>query len=559
MDWVPGATVRADRPLHAGRIVPAIAGSLTFVVGLVNVMAAVTPQPSGGGGVLRHAHRVPGVVAAQNLELPLGLALLVGAVYLSRRRRGALWTIVGLLVVVGAIDSLNGLDVDDTVTWALAAALVVTRDAFCVRAEPDAMPRTARLAAMTALAAVAAGWLLLALASPWTAVPLGGGHGELRDDLGLLFLLGAPAHYRGPASPAPYVLGAIGVVAFLRIAWLVCRRPGPPVSPVPIEDVARIVRSYGTDTLSAFKLRTDLDHLRSPCGEALLSYRVIAGVLLVAGDPVGPPETFPALLAAARERAGSLGLRLGVIGAGDELAAHARAAGMRSIYIGDEAIVDTASFTLEGRRIRKVRQSVRRAQRNGYTVELAAHSSLSDPELAELEALCVRARDGAPERGFSMALESLRGEHLGSSWLVVARDREGVARGLLHFTPTHGRAAASLGFMRRDLCTPNGLTDFLVVRAIELLGERGVGELSLNFAAFGRYLREPGSRAERLAGRVVSHGDRFLQLESLYRFNRKFGPRWIPRHLVYESFLALPRTGIAAMQAEGQLAAMIGR
>jgi len=38
--------------------------------------------------------------------------------------------------------------------------------------------------------------------------------------------------------------------------------------------------------------------------------------------------------------------------------------------------------------------------------------------------------------------------------------------------------------MRRDPGTPNGLTEFLVVKAIELLRERGLEEMSLNFAAF---------------------------------------------------------------------------
>jgi lysyl-tRNA synthetase class 2 len=93
----------------------------------------------------------------------------------------------------------------------------------------------------------------------------------------------------------------------------------------------------------------------------------------------------------------------------------------------------------------------------------------------------------------------------------------------------------------------------LVVRAIEALGDRGVEEVSLNFAAFARVMHGPRSPLERLAGRVVALGNPFFQIESLYRFNAKFFPRWEPRYLLYEGALGLPRAALAVMWAEGQL------
>jgi lysyl-tRNA synthetase class 2 len=107
--------------------------------------------------------------------------------------------------------------------------------------------------------------------------------------------------------------------------------------------------------------------------------------------------------------------------------------------------------------------------------------------------------------------------------------------------------------MRRDPETPNGLTEFLVVKAIELLREREIEEISLNFAAFAKWMHSPEKASERALGRLVALGNPFFQIESLYRFNAKFFPRWEPRYLVYEGTFGLPRAGIAAMWAEGQL------
>ena len=120
--------------------------------------------------------------------------------------------------------------------------------------------------------------------------------------------------------------------------------------------------------------------------------------------------------------------------------------------------------------------------------------------------------------------------------------------------PVYGRPVVSLGFMRRDRDTPNGLNDFLVVEAARLLGERGIEEFSLNFAAFGRWLREPANaRRARCSGRLLRVGDRWFQIERLHRFNAKFGPRWQPRYLLFAHPLALPQVALAAMFAEGQL------
>ena len=223
------------------------------------------------------------------------------------------------------------------------------------------------------------------------------------------------------------------------------------------------------------------------------------------------------------------------------------------MYVGDEAIVDTSTFSLEGRSIRKVRQSVSRLESAGYEAALVQESELDDATAAELEHVSALWRDGASERGFSMAMDTLRCEERGDGSVLLARDADGTIRGFLHFVPAYGRPAMSLAAMRRDRETPNGLMEFLVVQAIELLRAEGVEELSLNFAAFARFMHRPRNPAERFVGRLARLANPYFQIESLYRFNAKFHPRWEPRYLVYERARRLPRVGLAVMWAEGQL------
>jgi lysyl-tRNA synthetase class 2 len=77
--------------------------------------------------------------------------------------------------------------------------------------------------------------------------------------------------------------------------------------------------------------------------------------------------------------------------------------------------------------------------------------------------------------------------------------------------------------------------------------------VSLNFAAFARFTRDPAGLVERTLGRAIALGDTWFQIERLYRFNAKFFPRWEPRYFMYESRFGLTRAGIAALWIEGQL------
>ena len=49
----------------------------------------------------------------------------------------------------------------------------------------------------------------------------------------------------------------------------------------------------GRDSLGYFALRRDKSVVWSPSGKAAIAYRVLSGVLLASGDPLGDPEAWP--------------------------------------------------------------------------------------------------------------------------------------------------------------------------------------------------------------------------------------------------------------------------
>jgi lysyl-tRNA synthetase class 2 len=310
--------------------------------------------------------------------------------------------------------------------------------------------------------------------------------------------------------------------------------------------------------LGAFALRSDLARIWSPDGSAFAAYRIEAGALMLAGDPVGDPASHGAVLDEAIRLAKMHGLAWGAVGVGDAFAVVAQGRGLRRLYVGDEAIMATGCMDLSGRARKGLRTTMNRIVRLGYIASLHRIGDLDPVALAELQTISDAWRDGAEERGFSMSHDQLADRLLPDAMVVIARDADGIIDGFLHFMPVFGEPQASLGFMRRAHETPNGLTEFLILRAAELLADEGIAEMSLNFAAFAGLRRNPRHAGERAVVRILLGLDHFFHIGGLELFNAKFDPRWQRRHLLFNRPASLPRAAIAALVCEGYLPAWPG-
>jgi lysyl-tRNA synthetase class 2 len=111
--------------------------------------------------------------------------------------------------------------------------------------------------------------------------------------------------------------------------------------------------------------------------------------------------------------------------------------------------------------------------------------------------------------------------------------------------------------MRRDRAAPSWLNDFLVVEAARGMPGLGIRRLSLNFS-FLRAVLAAGASSDapwrlRLARWMLQRLSGAFQIQSLYRFNRKFAPNWQPRYLAVEAPEDLLRVALATLHAEGLL------
>ena len=321
---------------------------------------------------------------------------------------------------------------------------------------------------------------------------------------------------------------------------------------------ALLERHGDRDSLGYFALRRDKSVVFSPSGKAAVVYRVLGGVSLASGDPIGDVEAWPGAIERWLEQAREHAWVPAVTGASEEGGTVYARHGLDALELGDEAIVEVAGFSLDGRAMRGVRQAHNKVRRAGYSVVLRRHGDIADAEMETLVGLADQWRDGDTERGFSMALGRLGDPADGRCMMLECRDGDGGLRALLSFVPW-GEHGLSLDLMRRDRGSDNGLLEFMVIELLQSAGQSGIQRVSLNFAVF-RAVFERGSKLGAgpfLRGwrSVLMFFSRWWQIESLYRANAKYRPQWEPRYLLFERSRDLPRIALVNACAVGFIAA----
>ena len=559
---VGGTQVLAGSPDLANRRrqrgwVPGTAALLTALIGLSDILGIFRPD------LAHRLHKinylVPGTLTTvtRSADVLIGLMLLMLAHGLRRRKRRAWQAVAALLAFDIAIHFIHG----QRIITAIAAivvliALLYFRDEFY--AEGDQRTRWRALwvfgGLIVADVVIGLSYILLArgLAEDYSL-------GQRVEEV-ITGLVGVS----GPVQWAPEARGdlfdiltsALGIFTLLVTAYLFLR-PAEPRARLGGMDAARVrelLAKHGDrDSLGYFALRDDKSVIWSSTGKACICYRVVSGVMLASGDPIGDPEAWPGVIGPFLDEAARHAWAPAVMGC-SELGAEVwcREGNLTALELGDEAIVNVADFSLSGRSMRNVRQMVNRVAKHGYVAEVRRVADIPARELDAIVRTADSWRGGQTERGFSMALG-----RIGDDDCVLATATEnGVVRAVLQLVPW-GSDGLSLDLMRRDKSAQPGLNDFLIVETIKAASDLSVKRISLNFAVFRAALE----RGERIgAGPVLKAWrsvlifmSKWFQIESLYKFNAKFCPVWQPRFFVFPSTKDAPRIALAALEAEAFL------
>jgi len=476
------------------------------------------------------------------------------AYHLWFKKRAALIVLVLIIVAKACFDIAGNTNPGwSVISIAVAAFFLTAWWAFKVTPDPEYVRRCLGVAVITIPVVAVYGTMGLYLGRHEYGVRSDAA--SLIKNAWLVIVGRSTVHFVGRDQLFKYTLiaAAIAVMAYMLFLLFRPHRDPQEFTWDEEEQARKILETYGGDSLSYFNTRKGKSFFFH--GEdCFLAYRVVGGMALISADPMGNEELFLELLHEFRAHCLRMGWRLSGVGQSDRTAVLLRHMGLHVFVLGEESLVDVTGFNLQGRAVRKLRQSVNQVERDGISVEFMYNASIPTHLRHELQEISKTWRGDNPETGYAMGLGRLLSISDPDCLLALANDQDQKPVGFLYFVPMYPHEGYSLDITRTRVGAPRPLSDFLIAKTALFMSGEGYRYMSLHFLALSQYYRKDNDRKQSRFWRFTAKQiDRYFPVISAYNFDTKFSPQWVRRYLIYPSYLEFLRAGFTVIAAESAL------
>lgn len=300
-----------------------------------------------------------------------------------------------------------------------------------------------------------------------------------------------------------------------------------------------ILERYGNSSIDYFKLYPDKQLFFSESKNSFLAYSESKHYAVVLESPVTPDQTLKAkLIQTFNDYCNERGLRTFYYRVTEEDLPVYHAMKKKSIMLGQEAIVDLTTFSLEGTSKKSMRNAIHKIEHAGYHFN-AHHHPLKDGLIQQLRTV---SNEWLDQRGHSEAVFSqgvFSAQELKKCTVLTVENKESKILAFLNIVPSYKGGEATYDLIRQSNDSPNGVLDYLIVKMIEFLRDNKFKTLNMGLAPMA------GMEGDKMNEQIMKfYRDHFKQasrLKGLFEYKNKFEPRWENRYLVYDQTFDLVR------------------
>lgn len=501
----------------AASLSPLLLSAFTWVVGVVLLVSGVTPATDDATELLARHLPLPVVEAAHFLGSIAGLALLFVARGMFLRLDASWWAGLGLALVSLVLCLPKGIAVSEALLLlVLAGALALSRKQFNRRAALFSQAFTwGWLAAVAAVVAAVTALLFF-----------------VYRDVDYVNQVWWQFEFDGYAPRSLRALVAVCLITLVVALGQLLRRPQAVlVKPDSgaLEQTARIVRAQPYAG-AGLVMMGDKSLMVSDSQRAFIMFGRRGRSWVALYDPVGPAAEWAELVWRFVEQARESGGRAAFYQVRPEGLPVYLDAGLRVHKLGECALVDLPTFSLQGKQRANLRHGVSRAQRDGLTFDMLEPAQVVEV-YSELQAVSDAwlSEHHTAEKAFSLGAFH-RHYVLRQPVAVVRHGGRIVAFATL--LRTDQTLEASVDLMRQLPDAPRSAMDFLFAQVILHCQAQGYQRFNLGMVPLSGMAQHPlAPNWHRLGRLLFNHGENFYNFQGLRAFKEKFDPVWEPRYL----------------------------
>lgn len=536
-----------------------IASLLTGLVGVINLLSAVTPALPERKHWLEAFFPFPIRAGGHFFAAITGFVLLTLATNLLRRKRVAWVLTVGLLILSIIFHLVKGLDVEESLLSAtLLIQLLVMQDAFTAQSDRPSIAQGIRVlvgALLFTLAYGTAGFYILDGRYNLNGKPINFDWDDAIFQTLAMFFTADNAGLEPKTRFANFFANSVYAVGAVTLAYALFML----LRPVLLRNTAagyerrrarEIIEQYGQTVLASLALLNDKSYYFSPSGRSVIAYVPKGRGAIALGDPIGPAEDRQEAIIGFQQFCDRNDWYPAFYQTlPDDLELY-KSLGFRVLRIGEEAIVNLKTFTLKGKANQNLRTAINRLTKSGHQIDFF-QPPISEELLREMKGVSdewLQRAQGA-EKKFSVGW--FDETYLRETWVVAIYNVEGKMVAFANVNSVENRQAIGVDLMRRRTHLENGTMECLFASMLQHFQTLGYDEFDLGLSAIARVSEaEKSPHLEKVLSYLYRHLNQFYNFKGLHDFKEKFQPEWEPRYFIYPGLTSLPEVVVALIRVD---------
>jgi phosphatidylglycerol lysyltransferase len=518
------------------RIFPAV---LIFALGIVNIISVLTPALPERLHLLRDYLLVDVVSFSNSFVFVAGLFLLVTAAFMLRGLRTAWWFALGFSIISIFGHITKGIDYEEaTIALLIVGSLVATRKQYYVKTNPK-LGTVGLQTAMLSMAAV----LLYGVVGFYF---LDKKHFQIdfnifqsfQYTLQNFFLIGSSDLIPHDAF-ARYFIYLIKISGFASITFLVYSLVRPYVFKITPaeEEIARaksLTQQFGNSALDFFKTYSDKFIYAPPDINAFISYRVSRNFAVVLENPVAEnSDEMKRCILSFSKYAYENGLKEIYYRVPKVSLSLYSELSRKSLFLGQEGVVDLNSFSLEGGDKKSIRNALNKITEQGYNTHINT-PPLRDGLIQKLKAVSDEWLKLTERNEIIFSQGMFVEKEIKQQTVITVENREEKIIAFLNIIPDYVKNEGTYDLLRKTADAPNGIMDYILIELFKYLKSNGYQYVNLGFAPMSG-LDDPHNFTEKSMKFAYEKIRSFSHYKGQREYKEKFNPQWQDKYLVYSN------------------------